>query len=67
MASCGSSGDSEYNSNGLACSHAYSVLGATTVTDSGTLVNLLEIRNPWSVDTWNGSYNDNSMSASVMS
>jgi len=26
---------------------------------------LVEIRNPWSQDTWNGSYNDNVMSASV--
>jgi len=65
MAACGGAGDGDTNPNGLPCNHAYSVLGASTVNDNGNLVNLLEIKNPWSIDTWNGAYNDNVMSASV--
>lgn len=65
VSTCGVNGDSDYNTNGLVCGHAYSVLGASTVTDNGVSVKLIEIRNPWSKDTWNGAYRDDVMSADV--
>lgn len=65
VSNCGVNGDADYNSNGLVCGHAYSVLGASTVTDNGNSVKLIEVRNPWSKDTWNGNYRDDAMSADV--
>lgn len=65
VASCGTNGDSDYNSMGLVCSHAYSILGAATVTYNGASIKLIEVRNPWSKDTWDGDYNDDKMPDSI--
>lgn len=44
----------------LPSGHAYSILGAYTIKDAnGTVTNrLIQIRNPWGYDVYNGSWND---------
>jgi hypothetical protein len=56
------SSDTTYDSYGIPNSHAYTVIGTYTITDStGSSVNLIQCRNPWGNDAnFNGSYCDGS-------
>lgn len=56
-------GDSEdrYKSVGLQCRHAYSILQIKTVViDNNTSVNVMQLRNPWGKNSWNGDFGINS-------
>lgn len=46
------------NPFGLVNGHAYSLLGAYVVNDTGVISKLYKIRNPWSQDVYNGKWND---------
>jgi Calpain family cysteine protease len=46
------------NTFGLVNGHAYSLLGAYVVNDTGVISKLYKIRNPWSRDVYNGKWND---------
>jgi len=54
---CGS--DSETNENGVACSHAYSVLH-TYILEGGAHAGtkMLKIRNPWGSEQYNANWSD---------
>ena len=44
--------------NNLVASHAYTILGAYTVTNGTTSVQLIKLRNPWGYGEWSGAYGD---------
>jgi hypothetical protein len=56
----GSGNDQEQNDLGLAMSHAFTVLGVNTITDSATgeEVRLVRIRNPWGSEQYSGPWSD---------
>ena len=55
----GSGGDATANGDGIAYSHAYSVIGTTTVTDNaGTTTQLVKVRNPWGSENYSGDWSD---------
>ena len=47
---------------GLAGGHAYMVLSTHVIKDTSgrTVVNLIRVRNPWNIDTYNGPWADGS-------
>ena len=52
--------DTQTNECGITMSHAYSVLAAFTMTDSGgTAHKCLLVRNPWGRSTYSGKWNKN--------
>ena len=55
---CGS--DSETNDQGVACSHAYTVISCGEFQNGGETVRLIKVRNPWGSEQYAGDYSDNS-------
>jgi len=52
-------GDTSTNADGIAYSHAYSVIGTETITDlSGASHQLVRIRNPWKSEGYIGDWSD---------
>jgi hypothetical protein len=53
--------DSDYNEFGLPFGHAYTLLGVVELKSlNGTVEHqLYKIRNPWGIDSYNGTWNDN--------
>jgi Calpain family cysteine protease len=45
---------------GLEPGHAYSLFRAVEYNDKGTIIRLLQLRNPWGEGEWTGDYSDNS-------
>ncbi|XP_078481907.1 uncharacterized protein LOC778758 isoform X1 [Ciona intestinalis] len=65
-ASCGGgnmdTNDEEYNLIGLRPRHAYSVLRVTSeLTQNGTYVKLVQLRNPWGHFSWKGDWSNESV------
>ena len=55
---CGS--DSQTTYQGVACSHAYTVIHSATITRTdGTSVQLMQVRNPWGSEQYSGPWSDN--------
>ena len=53
------SGDVKTNADGIAYSHAYTLLGTETISlTDGTTENLLKIRNPWKSEGYIGAWSD---------
>lgn len=46
--------------NGLIMGHAYSILDTDIVNRNGREVRLIQLRNPWGKDEWNGDWSDTS-------
>ena len=55
---CGS--DSETNDQGVACSHAYTVISCGEFQNGGETVRLIKVRNPWGSEQYAGDYSDDS-------
>jgi hypothetical protein len=54
-----SAGDTMTNGDGIAYSHAYSVIGTETITDlSGNTHKLFRVRNPWKSEGYTGDFSD---------
>lgn len=49
--------DAEYKKKGLLTKHAYSIINVTTVKGD---IRLLQLRNPWGCQVWNGDWSDTS-------
>jgi hypothetical protein len=53
----GEGDDSTKNACGISNGHAYSIHGAFSITDGGKTHDILMIRNPWGVSSYNKEWN----------
>lgn len=61
-ASSGGDGNDTQSINGIVQGHAYSVIAAVEVSESGHVFKMVQVRNPWGTFEWSGDFSDRSTS-----